>query len=80
MHLALCAGKKRGANAKVGSKSPASPLQSTGSGAASKGRGGKQEGRRRSRESLQQETSSADSGSQEEDEEPAAKRCHTVAS
>lgn len=75
MHSALCAGKKRGPNAKAGSRSPASPKQSAGSGSASKARGGKQAGRRRSRESLNQATSSAEAGPQEEDDdEPSAKR------
>lgn len=75
MHLALCAGKKRAGNAKMGSRSPASPKQSTGSGSASKAGGGKQAGRRRSRVSLNQGTSSAEAGPQEEDDdEPSAKR------
>lgn len=68
------AGKKR-SNRKVGSRSPASPVQSTGSGTASEARGARQVGRRRSRESEEESSLSEKSAAEEDkDDEPPAKR------
>ena len=66
----LCdAGKQ--AKAKAASRSPASPVKSVGSGSTSKGRGTKQAGRRRSRES--KEDGNMEMG-EEEEEAPSPKR------
>ena len=59
----------------MGSRCPASPMQSTGSGTASKARGAKQAERRRSRESEEEHSLSEKSAAGEEiDDAPSAKR------
>ena len=72
LHSPCPAGKKR-SSAKAAPRSPASPGQSTGSGPTKKGRGTKQAGRRRSRES-KEECSSSEKSGEEIEAEPPAKR------
>lgn len=71
-----CTGKKKSAT-RTASRSPASPIKSVSSGSASKGRGNKQTGRRRSRVTEDESSPGEDAGEEEEDE-PSAKRYHMV--